>query len=498
MLNYVYARWPSAIDNFTYILHDGKQHGIEVDKLPDDTTLILVPDASSNEYEIHQQLKEKGIDIVILDHHYADKVSEYACVVNNQLDSYPTKSLCGCAIVYKFCQAIDELYNDIGFVDQFIDIVGTALIGDMMDIRDFETRYLINQGLKNFRNPFIAGMAEKNAYSMGSQVTPHGVAFYIVPLVNAITRMGTIEEKAILFESMLNYKAYNLVPSTKRGHKPGDQETILAQCLRVCTNVKNRQTREQDAAVELIEKKIQQNNLLQHQIILVQLDAASFDSGITGLIANKIMAKYQKPTLLTIKRDKDGQILWSGSGRSPGRCELGDFRQFCADSGLVELAQGHGLAFGFSILDANVEQFLAYCDEKLKDITFSPSYKVDYIWRPQTIDAQTILTLGDMKIFWGQNLEEPLLAIEHLSVTKDMLTLMSKDKNPTLKIQLPNGVSCIKFKSNENEFESLYSDTGCVTINLVAKAEVNKWNGSVTPQLIIEDYEIINKQQYYF
>lgn len=79
-----------------------------------------------------------------------------------------------------------------------------------------------------------------------------------------------------------------------------------------------------------------------------------------------------------------------------------------------------------------------------------------------------------------------------------MLTLMSKDKNPTLKIQLPNGVSCIKFKSNENEFESLYSDTGCVTINLVAKAEVNKWNGSVTPQLIIEDYEIINKQQYYF
>lgn len=86
-----------------------------------------------------------------------------------------------------------------------------------------------------------------------------------------------------------------------------------------------------------------------------------------------------------------------------------------------------------------------------------------------------------------------MLALEHIAVTKDMITLMSRDRNPTLKIQLPNGVSCIKFKSNENEFESLYSDEGCVTINLVAKAEVNEWNGRKSPQLIIEDYEIINK-----
>lgn len=101
VLNYVYARWPSAIDKFTWLLHDRKIHGIEVDKLPKETTLVLVPDASSNEYETHKALKEQGIDVVCLDHHHADKVSEYACVVNNQLCDYPTKSLCGCAIVYK-------------------------------------------------------------------------------------------------------------------------------------------------------------------------------------------------------------------------------------------------------------------------------------------------------------------------------------------------------------------------------------------------------------
>lgn len=79
--------------------------------------------------------------------------------------------------------------------DQFLDIVAIGLIGDMMDIRDFETHYLISQGLKHLSNPFIKGMANKNSYSLGDTLSPIGVAFYIVPLMNAITRVGTMEEK---------------------------------------------------------------------------------------------------------------------------------------------------------------------------------------------------------------------------------------------------------------------------------------------------------------
>lgn len=79
-----------------------------------------------------------------------------------------------------------------------------------------------------------------------------------------------------------------------------------------------------------------------------------------------------------------------------------------------------------------------------------------------------------------------------------MITLMSRDKNPTLKIQLQNGISCIKFKSNEEEYDKLYTENGCVNINIVGKAEVNKWNGNVNPQIIVEEYEIINQQEYYF
>jgi hypothetical protein len=71
-------------------------------------------------------------------------------------------------------------------------------------------------------------MADKNSYSIGDTISPYKVAFYIVPLINSITRVGTMEEKQLLFDSMLDWKAYNLIPSTKRGAGPSAKETVLA------------------------------------------------------------------------------------------------------------------------------------------------------------------------------------------------------------------------------------------------------------------------------
>ncbi len=386
------------------------------------------------------------------------------------------------------------------YADDYLDIVATGLVGDMMDIRDFETHYLIQQGLQrsSLRNPFIKGMADKNVYQLGKgDLTPIGVAFYIVPLVNAITRVGTQDEKQILFESMLEWKVYDLIPSTKRGCK-GQEETRLEQALRVCTNVKNRQTRTRDAEVECIENIIQENNLLKHKVLAIKLDNMSIDRGITGLIANELMSKYKRPVVLLSKTEHEGLEAWEGSARGYEKSKMKDFRQFVKESNLVFLAEGHANAFGFGIYDKDFESFISWSDEQLKDIEFSPSYKVDFIYSMSDINSKDILDLGDAKYLWGQNIDEPLIAVENVAVTNDMIGLMSRDKNPTLKIQLPNGVTCIKFKSSEEELDNLSSELGCVSINLIGKPEVNRYFGSVTPQIIITDYEIISRQKYYF
>ena len=106
--------------------------------------------------------------------------------------------------------------------------------------------------------------------------------------------------------------------------------------------------------------------------------------------------------------------------------------------------------------------------------------------------------MAELKPLWGQGVDEPLVAIEHINLHKDKIVLMSPDKGPTLKITLPNGTSLIKFKSSQEEYEKLHSETGCITINVVGKCERNIWNGIVSPQIIIEDYEIVGEQKYYF
>jgi len=74
---------------------------------------------------------------------------------------------------------------------------------------------------------------------------------------------------------------------------------------------------------------------------------------------------------------------------------------------------------------------------------------------------------------------------------------MSPDKNPTLKITLSNETSLIKFKSSQEEFEELKT-SGMITLNIVGRCERNIWNGKINPQIIIEDYEIAKKVEYYF
>ena len=493
LINYLNRLFPGFVQsNIYYRIHTGKQHGILLETIPDDVKLVIAPDSSSNDYDEHQQLKSKGVDVLVIDHHEADKISENAVIINNQLCDYPTKSLSGVGMVYKFCSYMDELLN-VDYADDYLDLVALGMVADMMDLRDFETRHLITRGLENIRNPYFKGMVDKQAYSLKGEITPIGVAFYIAPYVNATIRMGTQEEKLMLFESMLDYRGYELVPSTKRGCK-GQQETRVEQACRNCTNIKNRQTKARDAALENIERIIKEKNLLENKILVVKLDTFAADRNLTGLIANQLMAKYQRPVLL-LNKTADG---WEGSGRGYDKSRFDNLREFLKESDLVMYAEGHANALGVGITDEAFKTFIEYSNRELAEFDFTPCYKVDFIFNGADFRGTDIVEIAELKSLWGQGVDEPYVAIEHINVYAGNVVLMSPDKSPTLKITLPNGTSLIKFKSSQEEYEKLRSETGYITINIVGKCERNVWNGTVTPQIIIEDYEIVGEQKYYF
>ena len=500
LINYLNCLFPGFVqNNIFYRPHTNKAHGIIPETVPEDVKLVIAPDSSSNEFEIHKSLHDRGIDVLVIDHHNTSHFSEYACVINNQLCDYPTKSLSGVGMVYKFCCYLDELLQ-VNYAEQYLDLVALGIIADVMDLRDFETRYLVDKGCANIRNPFLKGMVAKQDYSLKGKVTPHGAAFYIVPGLNAITRVGTLEERQMLFESMLEFRAYEQVPSTKRGCK-GQMETRVEQACRNCTNVRNRQTKQRDASLEIIRRLIEENNLLENQVLAVKLEGKNESNrDITGLIANIVMGQYQRPVLIlnrTVRTDDSGNsyVTWDGSGRNANGTDLTNFQEFLNESGYFEFAEGHDNAFGVSIRDENFDAFIEWSNEKLKGIDFTPKYKPDVIYFANMVHGSEILKLADLGHIWGQGVEEPIVVVTDVKVDKSNLNLFGS----TLKIALPSdeGISLVKFRSSNEEYENLYSELGCVTINVVGKCSRNSgWDDK--PQIIIDDYEIVGRTAYYF
>ena len=499
LLNYLNSLFPGFTQsNIIYRLHEGKQHGLILDTIPEDVKLVIAPDSSSNDYEVHAALRERGIDVLVIDHHEADSVSEDACVINNQLCDYPTKSLSGVGMVYKFCSYLDYKLG-IHNADQFLDLVALGIIADVMPLRDFETKHLINLGIQNIINPFFRTMAIKNEFSLKGNITPFGVAFYIAPYINATTRCGSQEEKRLLFESMLDYKAYQQIPSTKRGYK-GTYETIVEQACRNCTNIKNRQNKARDNSLKIIEQIIEQEDLLANQIIIVKLDEEhSIDKNLTGLVATKIANEYQKPTLILNETvQEDNTILWAGSGRIFSQSAFTTFRSFLDNSGYFDYATGHEGAFGAAIQDDKVCAFTDYANHALANFDFSQKYFIDLIYDAEILTADDIFQIANYDGLWGQGVEEPFVLVRNIRVTNENISLL---KETTLKITVPadgQDISLIKFGSSSEEYEKLCSELGYVTINVIGHFQKNVWNGFMSPQIAVEDYEIVNTQHYYF
>lgn len=511
LINYLYDHFPAWVqNNCKWFLHDGKQHGLS-DVNPDEVAAsgfaqVWCPDASSADYEYHLAFAEKNIDIVVLDHHEAKIVSPNAIVVNNQLCAYPNKHFCGAGITWQFCRYIDSLMNT-HYAENYIDLVALANISDMMSLRSIETKHLIFKGFepKNIHNPFIARMVEKQEYSMAKKSLPNGVAWYITPFINAMVRSGEENEKEILFKSFLKFHAFDIVLSDKRGHRPGETEQLVTQALRVVDRVKRRQTTAQDDAMEMLERMIEEQDLMAHKVLLFLLEPGQVDKNIAGLAANKIMGKYQRPCAVLTKCERVDEVYnaqfpyisYEGSARGCDAKGVYEFKDICENTKVTEYTAGHQGAFGLGIREQNLEKFISACDKTLENLSDDIIYYVDYIYKGTDVKESQLLDITNLSNLYGKDVNEAYVAIEKLKVTSDMVQVYKK-KNNTLKITLPNKVALIFFDADDDLCERLQNTKGYIEMNIVGEANRNEWQGWVSAQVLVTDFEIISESRFNF
>ena len=503
-ITYQYTKQVNCHCQVDYWLHEGKQHGLQdhIEKLMDSDIhydLIILPDSSSNDAHYHDMLDGINVPCLILDHHLTDvALSDNAVVVNNQLSpNYHNKELTGAGVVYQFCRALDEKLNQ-HWADQYIDLAALGIIGDMGSVIDLENRYIIKYGLSHVQNALFKCILDKQSYSitgkMGAtwsdimeKTNPISVAFYVVPMVNALIRVGTMDEKQLLFQAFIDGDV--MVPCNKRGAK-GTLERACVEAARVATNARAHQNKVLDDFMLQVESKIYKYDLLENKVLFLRLEDEKFPPEINGLLAMRLAAKYKKPTIVARLNDEGFD---RGSIRGVNNSPLPSFKDFLTQSGYFEYVQGHANAAGCSIPDKYLSDFHKYANNALKDVDFGEDcYDVNFERPAFASDLSELVTsLGTAGGIWGQQNNEPLLHISQIYIKSSDIRIMGSNQD-TIKIEY-NGIAYMKFHAKDL-IEDLKRITDTVELEIVGRANLNEWMGKITPQIFIDNYEIRKPQ----
>lgn len=495
---YRYLKYIDDSLNITYSLHTKKQHGLSEDvEIPSECNLLIVPDAGSNDIDQCQELSEKGVDVVILDHHICDKYmyEDYAIVVNNQLCDYPNKNFCGAGIVYKFLKAMDdELWEN--FSDEMLDIVALGNISDVMDMREYETRYYVDLGLSKIRSKLFKALIDKQSYSMNNVINITSVQFYITPILNAMIRVGSQEDKELLFRAFI--ETDEVFKYKKRGETEETDEDIYTRAARLCYNAKNRQGKEVQKGVDAINEIVVEKGICNDKVMFVNVSDVLGET-LTGLVAIKIAEQYNRPCLL-LRRQKtrdNGELYYGGSCRNFDNSPIDSLKDFLDSTETFEYVQGHDNAAGISISRDNVKKAIEICNEKLKDTDFSKCYNVDFDIDSSDLDVAFIKSIDEMKDIFGQGIKEPLVFIKNVTIDSEETMIMGKNQNSWKVIE--DGYAFVKFNADVEKDELLCAfrsmtdeevEEGKIlgTMDVVGTVSINNYNNILTPQIIVKDY----------
>jgi single-stranded-DNA-specific exonuclease len=349
-----------------------------------------------------------------------------------------------------------------------------------MDLRTFETRYYVVKGLEQIKNKFLQALFSKQSYSTKGIVNIINSQFYIIPLINACIRSGNKQEKLQMVRAFLEDKEliYN---SRKKQH-----EDIQTATARLLTNIKSRQGRLRDKGIELIENVISNKDLLVNKVLIVNVTDL-LDKNLTGLVANGLIKQYKRPVLLLRNKDENTLI---GSMRGYEKGVIKDFKQFLNDTGKFVFVEGHSNAAGCEIKVDKLVEVNELINEQLKDVEIDIDvHDVDLVIPGNQLKEPLFKVLDEHRDLWSFKVEEPVIAIKDISVDKDDVQIMGKTKS-TLKFTY-RGIEFIKFKSSEEQYEDIVNRGQTLVFDVVGRLGFNEWEGKKTPQIIMEDFEVV-------
>ncbi|HEX9838428.1 MAG TPA: single-stranded-DNA-specific exonuclease RecJ, partial [Anaerolineales bacterium] len=288
-----------------YIPIRGKEgHGIHIESLKpiidNGANLIITCDTGITAHEAIEYANSRGVDVVITDHHeLGETLPNARAIVNPKLlpEDHKLANLAGVGVAYKLAEAL--LHGRESKVERSIspntllDLVALGLVADVALLKG-ETRSLVQRGIQVLRNTGRIGLrvlAELSATSLES-LTEETIGFSFAPRLNALGRLGDANPAVELLLT----------------HDPARARVLAAQIEGL--NAQRRLLTNQ--VYEAAEAQLRDHpDLLSEPAII--LTNQNWPGGVVGIVANKLVERYHKPTILLTESDND---ILRGSARS--------------------------------------------------------------------------------------------------------------------------------------------------------------------------------------
>lgn len=424
----------------------------------DNVNLIVTVDNGISAINEAKKIKELGMDLVVTDHHKVGSVLPEATAVvdpHREDDECEFEDWAGVGVAFKLISALSDGESE-EILENFSDLIAVGTIADIVPLTG-ENRAIVKKGVQKINAGENLGIRALREVSGTREriLSANGVAFSVVPRINAIGRIERADKAFELLISQNEERAREIA-----------EEIDLANA--------KRQELEQQITLEA-QKQLEKNPQMIFDRVLV-FDGEGWHGGVIGIVAARFVDKYLKPCIVITG---DGENA-KGSGRSIEGFSLYDAINSVSD--LLTHFGGHPLAAGFGIASKDIPEFRRRVNEYAKTVQMPfATVQLDCRLKPQFISADLLPVIESLEPFGAGN-PQPLFGLFDMAVAS--VQPLKGGKHIRLNLTKENAnISALKFSTPYETFPYRKGDR----VDLAVRLEKNEYMGQTKVSIYIKD-----------
>ena len=438
--------------------------------------LIFTVDCGTLSYDAINYAKEKGVDVIVIDHHQSEiKLPSAFSIVNpNRFDDKSNlQYLCAAGVCFMFLVSLNsQLRSNNWFTSNnkepnlinYLDLVTLGTICDVVPLVGLN-RAIVKQGLKVIKLKKNLGIKTLlDICKIESNPSTYHLGYILGPRINAGGRVGKCSHGANLLLNKDPQKSFKLASELDQFNK-------------------ERQMLEKDLLQKIL---TQSKNHLDDPVII--LSGKNWHEGVIGIVAARLKDIFNKPVIIISLEDNLGKA----SARSIVGFDIGSVIIAATQAKILLKGGGHKMAGGFSIKLNNIEKFKNFVFKKFrsinKDLISEKPLMLDSIISPSAINLEFYNKVALLSPFGSGN-PEPRFIVEDLKTINGKV-VGEKHIKSVLIGKDGSLVKSIAFNAIENDLGAYLLKKNNKTFNIAGKLSLNEWRGQSNVEFIIDDISV--------